>query len=57
MSPGGSLGRERGWGVVLRLLGLQASAHLPALNPRDVQLVFRFVLHLHLHLRARAHTH
>lgn len=38
---------------VLRLLGLQASAHLPALNPRDVQLLFRGPsLHLHTH-----HTH
>lgn len=58
LSPGGS----SGWGGVcvgvLRLLGLQASAHLPALNPRDVQPLFRFVLPRHARaLPAPVHRH
>lgn len=58
LSPGGS----SGWGGVcvgvLRLLGLQASAHLPALNPRDMQPLFRFVLPRHARaLAASAYTH
>lgn len=54
-APGISLGG--GVGVGLRLLGLQASAQLPALNPRDVQPLLGFVLPRHALARAApAHT-
>lgn len=44
-------------GVGLSLLGLQARAQLPALNPQDVQSLLRFVLPRHALARAApAHT-
>lgn len=46
-----------GMGVGLSLLGLQARAQLPALNPRDIQPLLGFVLPRHALARAApAHT-